>query len=176
MVLFVELFQTEEDAVQHCRTEAERIPGTPPALALLAIAEHAALLRPDLDALATVEGLTTTTLGARVGNALAMARDFFLDRTLSREKSYRGTLIGVHHGVDLVTLVRATAAHANRARVVGFCDTWLARRPALVAAAVHALSWFAAHSETAAQRATRVLDDVPAALDPSVSDPAVGPM
>ena len=112
-ILFVELCQTEESAIEHPRTEAERLAATPPAAALLAVSAHAERLRLELEAIARAEDLGTTTLGAKIGDALSVMRDFVIDRTVSREKSYRGTLIGMHHGVDVVRLVRHTAVAAG---------------------------------------------------------------
>lgn len=156
-VLFVELFQTEESADGHTQAEAERLVGTPPAAALLAVAHHAREQRPALEALAASQGFAPTTLGARIGSALSAARQLIVDRTVSREKSYRGTIIGMRHGVDLVHLIRATAHAAGREAVVACCDRWLAERVPLVEAVVAELGWFGANADRACERAARPL-------------------
>lgn len=158
--LFVELFQTEQSAREHPAVEADRLAGTPPAEALLAVVAHAERVRPELEALAEREQLATTSVGARIGDALSIVRDFIVDRTVSREKSYRGTLIGMRHGVDLVRLVVAVAEAAGRPAIVDWCRRWLEVRPGLVERVVERLYWFAAHPDRARERATRVAKEL----------------
>jgi hypothetical protein len=155
--LFVELFQTEQSASQHTRVEAQRLAGSPPARAMVAVASHARQALPRIERLAEAEGLATTSAGATIGDIFSALRKLVADRTLDREKSYRGTLIGLYHGVDVVRLVRAAAKSASRARIVSHCDEWLAERVPLVEIAAQQLDWFGAHPGLAAQPATEPL-------------------
>ena len=81
------------------------------------------------------------------------------DQILGREKSYRSTLIGMHHGIDAVRLLRSTARAAGRKRVEAFCEAWLAERVPLVTACMDQLDWFGANPALALEPAKRRLDD-----------------
>ena len=65
------------------------------------------------------------------------------------EKSYRGTLIGMRHGIDLVELTGAVAREHGDIEFADWCDQWLERRRPLVEAAARELAWFAANPERA---------------------------
>ena len=54
-----------------------------------------------------------------------------------------GTLIGLRHGVDLVRLMRVTAAKAGDQSLSNFLTAWLERREPLVDAVAQELGWFA---------------------------------
>src|SRR5690606_2934866 len=100
-----ELFQTETSAAWHCQRAAERLEGTPPAEALRALAAHAERVRSVLPELAGSESLPVSKLGVAVGAFFSQTRDKVLDRVIQVERSYRGTLLGVRHGVDLVRMI-----------------------------------------------------------------------
>jgi len=119
-----------------------------------AVAVHAARVLPELRRLAEVEGFGLRSVGSWIGDAFSVARRLAFDRALDREKSYRGTLIGLYHGVDVVRLVRAAARAQGRDYVVTFCETWLEERVPLIDAAGRELDWFAAHPAIAMQRST----------------------
>jgi hypothetical protein len=157
--LFVELFQTEESAREHPRVEAERLGDAPPARALRAVAAHAGRVLPELERLAAAEGLGTSSLGAWIGTSFSAFRKRISDRILDREKSYRGTLIGLHHGIDAVRLLRSAARTAGRGPVEAFCEAWLAERVLLVTECERQLDWFGAHPELALGPAKRRLRD-----------------
>ncbi|MDB4930400.1 MAG: hypothetical protein JWM10_2884 [Myxococcaceae bacterium] len=152
--LFIELFQTEESAFQHPRIEAERLGDVSPAHAMAAVSAHAARSLEELRALARTEKLATSTLGARVGDFFSAVRDVIADRTLDREKTYRGTLLGMQHGLGVVTLLEATAMAHGRTAIAAWCWSWLAERRPLVEQVNAALAWFAANPDRALEGAT----------------------
>jgi hypothetical protein len=150
--LFVELFQTERSALVHPEREAERYGDAPPAHALRAVANHAREQLPTLEELAALDGRILAKVGMAIGETLSLVRETVADRLVSREKSYRGTLLGMHHGVDLVHEVREVAALAARRDVVIWCEQWLATREPLVQAVRGELDWFARNPDVAAER------------------------
>lgn len=161
--LFVEFFQTETSAAAHPREEAERLGDVPPGKAMRAVSEHAARTLPQLRELAARERLETTTPGAALGRLFSAVRSAVTDPFTSREMSYRGTLLGMHHGVDLALLLRSAALASGRHSVTAFCDAWLAERRRLVDDVEVALAWFGANPEVASQRALPRPTLVPAA-------------
>lgn len=147
--LFVELFQTEQSAASHCRREAERLGATPPAEALNAVADHAQAQLSALETLAKARQVELTSLGTTLGKVFSTARDLIADRALSRERSYRMTLLGTRHGVDTVKMLRAVAhAIADRDLFI-FSEQWLHERQPLVTAIGQQLDWFADHQDVA---------------------------
>lgn len=161
--LFIELFQTEESAREHPRVEAARLGDIPPARAQLAVSEHAERSLQELAELARREGLETTSAGQRIGDLFSKVRDAIADRALDREKTYRATLLGMRHGVDLVTLVHGSARVEGRAAVASWCSRWLDERRPLVERVSAELAWFASHPERALEgaRDPLVLDRAP---------------
>jgi hypothetical protein len=147
--LIRELFQTEKSARWHPVREAERLGDEPPARAMLAVANHASAVLEELPGLAAARSLPKSVGGLTAGRAFSVARDKALDLFLTAEKSYRGTLLGMRHGVDLVKLLRDTAEAAGDRALVTFCNRWLAKRVPLLADATGELAWFAAQPERA---------------------------
>jgi hypothetical protein len=147
-----EFWQTETSASQHCRREAARLGDTAPARALSAAAQHAD------DTLATLPKLfqggrsTHKTVGAAVGKLFSELRDTLADNLLTSERSYRGTLLGLRHGVDLVRLMLASTSH-DSGDVRLFLEAWLARREPLIAEVAKQFSWFAEHQDQALKHA-----------------------
>jgi hypothetical protein len=68
---------------------------------------------------------------------------------ISAERSYRGTLLGARHGLDVVRSLRSAAREASREELAGFCERWLERREPLVSAVERELEWFARHPREA---------------------------
>lgn len=157
--LFVELFQTEASAAEHARVEAGRLGSTPPARALAAVAAHAERVLPEIRRLAEAEGLDTATLGTWLGSGFSVFRRRVFDQILGREKSYRSTLIGMHHGMDAGRLLRSAARVAGRPRVQAFCEAWLSERGPLVTECTNQLDWFGANPGLALEPAKRRLGD-----------------
>jgi hypothetical protein len=153
-----EIFQTERSASRQPRVEAQRLGDAPPARAMLAVAEHAD------EALATLQPLIEgyellphdqpgMAIGASFSTMRAGLADFFVDL----ERNYRGTLLGMRHGVDVVRLYRDVVGQkAEWQPIFAFCNKWLERRVPLVEACAEQLSWFALHPEVARKSASPV--------------------
>jgi hypothetical protein len=147
--LFRELAQTEKSAESHARREARRLVGAP-AAALEAVAAHARRALRDVEGLARAEDLPTHS-GRAIGRAFSNVREAIADRLVDRERSYRGTLLGLRHGIDVVTMLRHVADASGRVEIAGFCTRWLDERTPLVEAVARELSWFARHPTAAVQ-------------------------
>jgi hypothetical protein len=136
-----ELVQSEHSAIVHCAREAKRLGDVPPAHALRALSEHAEQLRP------TLEPLLGFTRGKHVadlvGEMFSLLRHGVFDRLLDTERSYRGTLLGLKHGVDAVRLLREVTVCSNETDLLRWCDRFLAERLPLIERAEHAMVWFA---------------------------------
>ena len=153
--LFRELFQTERSAQRHCRVEADRLGTTPPAAALRAVARDADAILQELPALARRHGLPVSGSGIAIGTLFSMVRVTIADHCLDAERSYRGTLLGARHGVDLVRLIRVTARSPQHRELTQWCDAWLARREPLVEEVAHQLVWWGQHPSRARQAAQK---------------------
>ena len=141
--LFHELFQTEQSAALHPEREARRLGTVPPADALRQVAEHARRVLVELPELASRRQLPVSRIGQMVGRMFSHARTWFADRLIQPERSYRGTLLGMRHGVDLVTLIRDSALVEGDAELAEWCARWLLEREPLVEAVAAQLQWFA---------------------------------
>jgi hypothetical protein len=141
--LMRELFQTETSAVQHCRREAERLSEAPPARTLHEISSQAASFLKELPHVAAAHDLPKSAGGMMIGALFSEARDKVVDRLIRTERSYRGTLLGVRHGIDLVQLLAQTAHEAGYTELYLFCERWLAARQRLVASLEREMVWFA---------------------------------
>jgi hypothetical protein len=149
--LFRELFQSERSAMKHPRREAERLGGGPPAHALTAVSDHAKGIFADLCAIARATDVPVSRAGMAVGSLLSIARHVVLDRAVDAERSYRATLLGMRHGVDLMKLIRKVADASGRVELAGFCTRWLEEREPLVDRVESAMGWFAEHPQRAAE-------------------------
>lgn len=149
--LLLEMAQTELSAMEHPRKEANRLGvEKSPARALLAIAEHAERSLPRLEQLV---GERRASIGEALGSTLSVLRQAVVDKLVSREKSYRGTLLGLHHGVDCALLTRSVSDLCARPELVDFLSAWLEEREPLVAACQREMQWFASHAGLATERA-----------------------
>jgi hypothetical protein len=155
MKLGRELLQTETSASVHCRREAARLPGTPVADVLLKVAQHAE------ESLAHLPAVIRYHPGLRIGHTfgrlLSALRQGVIDRLVDRERSYRGTLLGMHHGLDLVRLVLQFAIEQQQPELENWCRAWLETREALVERATRQLDWFAQHPREAIESGRRPL-------------------
>lgn len=149
--LFRELFQSERSAMKHPRREAERLDGGPPAQALLAVSEHAKSVFAELCATARASDAPVSRAGMAIGSLLSIARHTVLDRAVDTERSYRGTLLGIRHGIDVVKLIRKIADAGGRVELAGFCTRWLEQREPLAERVEAAMGWFADHPQRAAE-------------------------
>lgn len=148
-----ELFQTEESAKDHPLIEAERLGEVSPADALRAVAAHARRTLAELPPLVRRHDLPVSNGGRRIGAAFSTIRNRFADLMLTAERSYRGTLLGMRHGVDLVILIQSVARMEGDVSLANWCDHWLERRRPLVEAAAQELAWFAANPARAREPA-----------------------
>ncbi len=145
-----ELFQTETSAERHSSREADRYePSSPPALALRAVAAHAGRILIELPGLAERAGLTVSKGGVLAGELFSQGRDKLADLFIDRERSYRGTLLGMRHGIDAFRLTNELASSINNYELRDFTKTWLEQRLPLVQAVDEALRWFAEHPDDA---------------------------
>ncbi len=147
--LFRELFQTEQSARLHPVREANRLGDVPPAAALRKVAEHAERVMAELPALAEKNQLPISGAGMMLGSLLSNCRQLVIDRIVEPERSYRGTLVGMRHGIDLVGLIGHVARAQNNSELAKWSESWLAERTPLVEAAAHELVWFAQVPEAA---------------------------
>jgi hypothetical protein len=138
-----ELAQSERSAVVQPQREARRLGDVSPAHALLAIAEHAKELRPRFEALMVKRQPNGIKIGRAFGELFSMIRHAIADRVIDAERSYRGTLLGLRHGVDVVRLLREVALREHDTYLMRFCDEFLIERVALIEGAEQALAWFA---------------------------------
>lgn len=154
-MLLPEVFQAETSAMRHPAREAERLGGAPPAEVMRAVAKHARASRTQLEDLARTRGGTATRLGGVVGRLFSIVRDRAVDAMITSEKSYRGTILGIHHGIGTMLLLEDAAVANNDQKLADFCAAWLAERTRLVAEAEAELAWFAMNPNFAMGRATR---------------------
>jgi hypothetical protein len=138
-----ELAQSEQSASVHPRREAKRLGDTPPAHALLAIASHADELRPRFEALMAKRQPNGIKIGRAFGRAFSAIRQAIAARVIDAERSYRGTLLGLHHGIGVTRLLREVALRAHDTHLVKFCDELLVERGGLIEGVEQALAWFA---------------------------------
>lgn len=151
--LMREIFQTERSAASHCRREAERLGNTPPGVAMRACADHAAGICDVLPGVARAANLPNSRAGSIVGRVLSMVRNKLADRLTDEERSFRGTLLGLRHGIDIVRMMQHVADASGQVELGGFCTKWLAEREALVAEVTKGMRWFALHPAVAMERA-----------------------
>ena len=141
--LMREFFQTETSALQHCRREAERLSEAAPARTLREIADQAEQFLKELPGIAKANDLPRSPGGVAVGAFFSEARDKLFDRLIRAERSYRGTMLGVRHGVDLVHLLAEAANEGGLRDLSLFCERWLAGREPLLARLEQDLVFFA---------------------------------
>ncbi len=150
-----ELAQSEQSARVHPVREARRLGNVPPAAALRAIAGHAAQLRPRFEALVQRDRLGGFGVARAVGKLFSALRHAVFDRMIDTERSFRGTLLGLRHGVDTARLLREVARRSGDVYLLAFCDELLAQRLPLIARAEASLAWFAEQPGRALQSGLR---------------------
>jgi hypothetical protein len=148
-----EFFQTEASAARHCRREASRLGAVPPARALLSVASHATEVLASFPAVARRHGLPTSAASSVIGALFSQARDKLGDLLIDSERSYRGTLLGCRHGVDLARLMRHATYETSDLGLAEFLDEWLATRVVLVEQLEEELAWFAKNPHEARMNA-----------------------
>jgi hypothetical protein len=144
-----ELFQTETSAARHCRREAERLGDTGPARALHAVAAHAESVLSALPELARRNDMPVSKGGRMTGALFSQLRDKMFDMLIDSDRSYRGTLLGCRHGLDVVRMLRNLATCMGNTELDNFCTDWLNTRTVLVQKLEDELAWFAKNPEEA---------------------------
>jgi hypothetical protein len=81
--------------------------------------------------------------GRAVGELFSMLRTLLFDRFIDIERSYRGTLLGFHHGLSTARLLRDVAERLDEPDTVDLLETWLREREPLIETAERELHWFA---------------------------------
>ena len=155
--LLVELFQTEESYVQQCRREAARNtdPGlATPVAAMVAAAGIAESSLARLRELATARGIESTEKGKLLGALFSSIREHIADRAINSERSWRLTVMGMRHGIDVLSSVREVARTTGDAELVAYCDDTHRQLKPLVDDAATACAWFARHPAQAMETAT----------------------
>jgi hypothetical protein len=136
-----ELVQSEHSARVHPARYARRLGNTPPGTALRAIVDHAYEIKPRLESL--IRGADGLGAGRAIGNGLSAVRHLVIDPFTDIERSFRGTLLGLYHGVDVACLLRAVAIRKDDAFLAGFCVDLIAKRTMLIEHARQSMGWFA---------------------------------
>lgn len=144
-----ELAQSEHDAIIHCLREASRYGAQPPGQVLRGIADHARQLRPRLDWLWGGKQGVGIRAARVVGEVFSAVRHFAVDWMIDAERSYRATLLGLHHGLGAARLLREVVSLQHDHDAIRVCDELLEGRARLIARAEERLRWFADHPELA---------------------------
>lgn len=147
-----ELAQSEHDARLHTRREARRLGDVPPARALLEIARHADEVNETFERIAAAQIPIGLRIGRAVGEVFSAVRHFTIDRLIDTERSFRMTLLGLKHGVDVARLLRVVAAEMGDVRTALLCDELVRERGAQIELAERTLIWFASHPRLALAR------------------------
>jgi putative NIF3 family GTP cyclohydrolase 1 type 2 len=113
------------------------------------VAAHAKQVVADLPALATRNDMIVSKGGMVVGELFSQTRDKLADMLIDSERSYRGTLLGMRHGVDVLRLLHDFAEAVGKQDLRQFCEAWLAVRVPLVQQVDEQLRWFAQNPDEA---------------------------
>ncbi len=154
--LFPEVMQTEMSAVLHCDREATRLDGRA-GRPMHQVSKHARASLAKLERMGKARGFAPPSIGKSIGRIFSETRDKVADRLVSAETSYRGTMIGMRHGYDLLSLTHAVARETGDEELAAFCSSWLETRGPLIEDAAKTLSWFAHHPAAAQARAVPLL-------------------
>ncbi|HEY6880697.1 MAG TPA: hypothetical protein VI299_21890 [Polyangiales bacterium] len=145
-----EMFQTETSALRHSNREADRYDDSAsPAAALRGVATHAERVLSELPGLAERNGMIVSNGGILVGELFSQGRDKLADLLIDRERSYRGTLLGMRHGLDVFRLMHEFSQVVHNYELRDFTKQWLAERMPLVQRVEEQLAWFAQNAEVA---------------------------
>jgi hypothetical protein len=147
--LLPELAQAERSAAEHPAREAQRLASYPPGRAMHDIAAHA-----DGTCRALSEILRRIAPDARAGAGMgtwfSIMRERVTDLWISREGSYRQTLLGLHHTMDLLDLVVAAADEDDRTDLARWATATRDERAPLLLQCTAELAWFGHHPDIAA--------------------------
>ena len=143
--LLREMQQTERSALLHCGKEATRLGSHGPIAPLQAIVTHATEVEPKLTELVIEQRVPWPRVGDLAGRAMSFLRSVGFEGLAGHERSYRGTLLGVRHGMDVARMLRQVAINAANRPIAAFASEWLAGREPLILPLADGLRWFAAH-------------------------------
>lgn len=155
--LIVEVFQAERSGAEHAPREAQRLGDTPPGRVMRDIGDDCRRALEELRGIASRPDLPQGSFGERIGSMFSALREGVGDVFVSHQMSYRGTLLGVHHGVDAIMLLRSAAENAGDVEVVEWCLRVLDTRLALLERGQHELTWFGREPSRAMEPAKRTL-------------------
>jgi hypothetical protein len=148
-----ELAQSEHDAIVHCAREARRYGVLPPGQVLRFVSDHAKDLRPRLKPLWGNKQKLGIRAGRVVGEAFSTVRHFAVDWVIDAERSYRATLLGLRHGLDVARLLRAVLVQQDDHDGLRVCDELIEGRSQLLYRVEDRLVWFAEHPDVALRSA-----------------------
>ncbi len=144
--------QAEHSTELHPRRVARRLGDSPPGRAFRALSAHANRLAPAFKEALGPGHRFDLLAGLVVAKMFSGSRYLLLDHLTEPERSYRGTLLGLKHGVDCARLLTHVATAGRQPLMAGWCARMLAERLPLLADAEDALAWFAAHPGRAIAR------------------------
>lgn len=139
--LLRELQRSEGQAIEHPAREARRIGESPPVIALRDVAVHAMTMRPRFQL--ALDGHDLGGHRAGISATLFSLRQLVTDRVHDAERAYRGALLDLRHGLDVVRVLREVARLEELFGLIRWCDDWLPARRTLVARVEAQLGWFA---------------------------------
>jgi hypothetical protein len=139
--LLRELQRSETSAIEHAPREARRIGESAPVLALRDVGVHAQQLRPRLHR--ALDGHALATSEGRLSGTFSTIRNLVADHVYDAERAFRGALLDLRHGIDVVRVLREVARLEELFALIRWCDDWLSARRTLVARVEAQLAWFA---------------------------------
>jgi hypothetical protein len=120
---------------------------------LRAVADHADVVLGELPALARRNDMPVSKGGRVTGALFSQLRDKMFDMLIDSDRSYRGTLLGCRHGLDVVRTLQQLSKCMGNLELDAFCTGWLNTRIVLVQRLEDELSWFAQHPAEALKMA-----------------------
>lgn len=139
--LLRELQRSETQAIEAPPREARRLGESAPVLALRDVAAHAERMRARL--LRALDGHGLAPSESRIGATFSTLRQLVADKVYDAERAFRGTLLDLRHGVEVVNVLREISRAEELFAVIRWCDDWLGARRTLVARVEAQLAWFA---------------------------------
>jgi hypothetical protein len=120
--------------------DADPVAAAPPVLALRAVGDHAAAMRPRLEL--ALDGHDLPPPRASLGGAISAVRNRVVERMIDAERAFRSALLELRRALDVVRVLRQLAREEHVFALVRWCDDWLVQRRPLVARVEAQLSWF----------------------------------
>jgi hypothetical protein len=136
-----ELVRSEAHAVEHAARETRRLGECAPVKALREVARHAADMRPRLEHVLVAHGVRPGRHA--LAGALTALRSLVADHRQDAERAYRGALLDLRDGLDIVRVLHEVARLEELFALIRWCDDWLGARRALVTRIEAQLAWFA---------------------------------